>query len=554
MIGLVLALHGLSAVAITAHAARVEYNWSVSNINVKMDGVNDRLAVAVNGQIPMPLAIASLGDTLVLNLRNELNEPTGLHSHGILNNGTNYYDGAGMVTECGIAPGSQMTYEIPLTQTGTYWIHGHHGSQYINGLRGPLIIVDPNGEPYKYDEDIVLTFEDWFPKASAMSMGHMTPESPNPRLLREPKPCVGCSADSGVNMVAAASPMHSSMDDKMASNTTDPTKKYPLAVINGIPGDYAPDLNFVPGRTYRVRLLNIGSSTMFRFGVEGHDMYVIEADGISTKMKKVQSVTLGIAQRVSVLIKARPTAVQNFRYHFDLFSDIFPQLEDYNPRRHMGSIMYGEELEYGPIKQMFWDEFDDLSLVPLDNGPLLQADVVHDIILSAQRTPTDLVQAYINGISFALPTVPSLFTALNHTANTRMSSTDFGPQCNAKILRHLDVVELQLLNTDTVHHPMHLHGHFFQIVERGTIGDPVSARMSSNTPMRRDTILMAPNTYAVLRFRADNPGVWMMHCHIERHMELGLSMMFVAAPEVMRERIKVPEKMKEQCRLLGIKI
>ncbi|KAI7821789.1 Cupredoxin, partial [Kickxella alabastrina] len=484
-------------------AARVEYNWSVSNINVKMDGVNNRLAVAVNGQIPMPLAIASLGDTLVLNLRNELNEPTGLHSHGILNNGTNYYDGAGMVTECGIAPRSQMAYEIPLTQTGTYWIHGHHGSQYINGLRGPLIIVDPNGEPYKYDEDIVLTFEDWFPKASTI-------------------------------------------------NTTDPTKKYPLAVINGISGDYAPDLKFVPGRTYRVRLLNIGSSTMFRFGIEGHDMHVIEADGISTKMKKVQSVTLGIAQRVSVLIKARPTAVQNFRYHFDLFSDIFPRLKGYNPRRHMGSIMYGEELEYGPVEQMFWDEFDDLSLVPLDNEPLLQPDVVHDIILSAQRTPTDLVRAYINGISFALPSIPSLFTALNHTANTRVSSTDFGRQCNAKILRHLDVVELRLLNTDTVHHPMHLHGHFFQIVERGTIGDPVSARMSSNTPMRRDTILMAPNTYAVLRFRADNPGVWMMHCHIERHMELGLSMMFVTAPEVMRERIKVPEKMKEQCRLLGI--
>ncbi|KAJ2035874.1 ferroxidase fet3, partial [Coemansia sp. S2] len=154
----------LQWLVVAAAAARVEYDMEIATIMTSMDGVHERMAVVVNGQIPMPLVRAELGDTLALRIRNRLSdEATGLHSHGLFNNGTNYYDGAGMVTECGIAPGSEMTYEIPITQTGTYWLHGHHNSQYINGLRGPLIITDPEGEPYDYDEDMVLTFEDWFP-------------------------------------------------------------------------------------------------------------------------------------------------------------------------------------------------------------------------------------------------------------------------------------------------------------------------------------------------------------------------------------------------------
>ncbi|KAJ1844340.1 ferroxidase fet3, partial [Coemansia sp. RSA 2703] len=128
----------------------------------------------------------------------------------------------------------------------------------------------------------------------------------------------------------------------------------------------------------------------------------------------------------------------------------------------------------------------------------------------------------------------------NRTVGRTLQPADFGRRCNAKILHHLAAVELRVFNTDNVFHPMHLHGHFFQIVERGAIGDPKSVRRATGPPMRRDTVLIGPGQYAVLRFVADNPGVWLMHCHIERHMELGLSMLFVSAPDVMRERLAMP--------------
>ncbi|KAJ2706259.1 ferroxidase fet3 [Coemansia sp. IMI 203386] len=547
----------LAAFAVQTQASRVEYNWSISNAKVKMDKINERQTVVVNGQYPMPVAIAEMGDTLVLNLHNQLDEPTGLHSHGILNNGTNYYDGAGMVTECGVAPNSRFTYEIPLYQTGTYWLHGHHNSQYINGLRGPLIVTDPNGEPYDYDEDIVLTFEDWFHKPSTMKMDPMPhAEIPDFRILKETESCQEKEgSDTGSasllsNNVNMAQSQH--MEDSI-KHKDDPAQKYPLSVINGLNGDDAPDLNFEAGKTYRIRLLNIGSTSMFRFALEGHDMYVIEADGVSTEMKKVDSVTLGVAQRVSVLVKARSSGDTNYRYHFEGFTDVFPRLDGFNPRKHLGSVVYDRDAEYGKMERIVWDEFDDLALVPLEKVPVLKPTVVHDLVVSADRTSTDLVHAFINGISFGLPQMPSIFTAMNETA-MRVSSADFGHQCNAKVLQHLDIVELVVMNTDTVYHPMHLHGHFFQIVQRGTIGDETGVRNSSETPMRRDTILVGPNQFAVLRFVADNPGVWLMHCHIERHMELGLSMMFVSAPDVMRETMRVPEAMKQQCRLMGIHV
>ncbi|KAJ2724455.1 ferroxidase fet3 [Coemansia sp. Benny D115] len=574
----------VAAFALLADAATVQYDWDISNIMVKMDKVHPRRAVAVNGKVPMPVAKVKLGDTLVLNLQNNLDEPTGLHSHGILNNGTNYYDGAGMVTECGIAPGSKMAYRIPIKQTGTYWLHGHHNAQYINGLRGPLIVVDPDNQPFEYDDDIVLGFEDWFPKASDMKMEPGSIrwyEEPNSNVLNRTNHHNGSSSGSGKGRTGQSSSdpikrqqkghnmdqdsgmgMGNGMGMSMGGGSTsgngnganDPNSKYPIGVVNGVNGKDAPDLNFEPGKTYRLRLLNMGSTSMVRFGIEGHRMYVIEADGVETEPKEVPSVMLGVAQRVSVLVKARPRAERNFRYHFDVFSDVFPVLDGYNPRKYAGSVVYGNYLEYAPATKILWEELDDVNLVPLEEQPLLKPDVVHDVVISTERTSTELVQAFINGISFSLPKTPSLFTALNLTS-TRMESSDFGRQCNAKILKHLDVVELRVINTDSVFHPMHLHGHFFQIVERGTIGDPSSARRTrARSPMRRDTVLVGPNKYVLIRFKADNPGVWLMHCHIERHMELGLSMMFVSSPEVMKDYVKVPNRVIDQCHKLGIRI
>ncbi|KAJ2765825.1 ferroxidase fet3 [Coemansia nantahalensis] len=545
----------VTALAAAALAARVEYDWTITNVNLKMDGVRERRAVAVNGAVPMPFATASLGDTLVLRVRNELDEPTGLHSHGITNNGTNYYDGAGRVTECGIAPGSQMEYSIPLRQTGTYWIHGHHNSQYINGLRGPLIITNPAGEPYNYDEDIVLTFEDWMPKYSTATMepsaGTDAAPTGTDATLTAQSSEHSCGCEAGGDEVSRGAAEHQSN----ATTPFDPSAKYPLGVINGKFGEDAPELNFEPDKTYRIRLLNIGSAFMFRFSIGGHEMYIIEADGVATEMQKVDSVVLGVAQRVSVLVRALPAADANYGYNFEIFSDVFPEYPGYNPRAYQGAVLYNDDIDSRVPSTIARDTVDDIFLVPLDRQPLLdEPDMSHDVAITAERGPSGIVQAFVNGVQFKMPERPSLLTAMEHCGPGLINATAFGRSTNAVVVPHMAILELRVLNHDSVAHPMHMHGYFFQIVERGTIGDPRSAVRSAHAPMRRDTTIVPPDTYVRLRIRADNPGVWLMHCHIELHMELGLALTLVTAPERIKGTASLPPDYQEQCQLLDIPI
>ncbi|KAJ2180259.1 ferroxidase fet3, partial [Coemansia sp. RSA 551] len=101
-------------------AKHVVQDWDITYVTTNR-GLNQppRRGVGVNNKLPIPVVRAELGDTLILNVRNSLDVPTSVHAHGILQHGTNYYDGVPMVNGCGIAPGSNFTYEIPLQQSGT---------------------------------------------------------------------------------------------------------------------------------------------------------------------------------------------------------------------------------------------------------------------------------------------------------------------------------------------------------------------------------------------------------------------------------------------------
>lgn len=120
---------------------------------------------------------------------------------------------------------------------------------------------------------------------------------------------------------------------------------------------------------------------------------------------------------------------------------------------------------------------------------------------------------------------------------------------HAIVLDHMQVVDMVISNFDTGTHPFHLHGHVFQVVDRGSV--PFTAVNSTKSnPLQRDTIVIPTMEYAVLRFTADNPGTWLMHCHIEWHLQSGLAVTFIEAPE----RIKgpAPQAILDQCKPYGV--
>ncbi|KAG6825411.1 hypothetical protein H0H92_003764 [Tricholoma furcatifolium] len=166
MFGRILDLGLLSLVLANGVGANVVTSLEIVNKVIDPD-LFPRPAVLANGSYPGPAIIGNKGDLFTINVTNSLTDPrmlraTSIHWHGIFQNGTNWDDGVAMVTQCPIVPGNSFLYNFSVhEQAGTYWYHSHYSTQYCDGLRGPMVIYDPD-DPYlgSYDvDDAVINVE-----------------------------------------------------------------------------------------------------------------------------------------------------------------------------------------------------------------------------------------------------------------------------------------------------------------------------------------------------------------------------------------------------------
>ncbi|KAJ2830770.1 ferroxidase fet3 [Coemansia furcata] len=501
---------------------RVVVNWDVGYVDIDRDGYGSRRAIGVNGMLPIPPVTLTVGDTLVLTVHNSLNLTTSIHAHGLFQNGTNYMDGAGLVTQCGIPPGDRFTYEYVVEQAGTFWLHGHDHHQNVDGLRAPLVVYDRGKPPVKYDEDILLSFEDWYTETFT----------------------------------------------ERARITLDPSLPFPpphrtgFGLINGINGNLTKPIHFQPGRTYRLRLINMSSTRWFQFSLPGHAMRVIEVDGQYTEPLEVDGVDMSPGQRYSVLVTAHATKSFNYRFNATMYASFIPAEPGLSPRLFIGDIVYQEGapfIQAGSYDDGSFRWANDINLHALDQEPALPVDRSMELTAARSVYSTGQNLDHFNNITYASPMTPTLYTALS-MGSLAMDERVYGPQAHAIVLKHNEVIELVIHNAEDVPHPLHLHGHTFQITEYG----PTKPRIPNNAtafpvvknsgvPVKRDTVLILPSQYVKLRFRADNPGVWMFHCHLDIHFVMGMALTFIEAPDVLQKTQKVPSEMLTLCAKQGIK-
>ena len=176
------------------------------------------------------------------------------------------------------------------------------------------------------------------------------------------------------------------------------------------------------------------------------------------------------------------------------------------------------------------------------------------VVPSQGKTNAD-GSAFFNGITYVSPKVPSLFTALT-TGDNATDPAIYGANTNAFVLKKDDVVEIVLNSDDPGKHPFHLHGHNFQAVVRsdadaGFYNGSGSVSLPA-VPMRRDTFMVNPSGNAVLRFKADNPGIWLFHCHIEWHVDVGLIATMIEAPTDLQKTLHMPADHVNVCKELGV--
>ncbi|KAJ2979753.1 hypothetical protein NUW58_g7124 [Xylaria curta] len=494
-------------------AATVTYDFNIGWVTANPDGAFERPTIGINGQWPIPQIEASVGDNVVVHVTNQLgNQSTSLHFHGLFMNGTAHMDGPSQVSQCSIPPGSSFTYNFTINQPGTYWYHSHTGGQYPDGLRGPLIIHDPDS-PFlgQYDEELVLTVSDWYHEQMAVLL---------PAFNSKGNP-------TGAEPVPQAALFNETQDLKVAIQ---------------------------PGKTYLFRVVNMGAFAGQYIWFEGHNMTIVEVDGVYHQPAEAEMIYLSAAQRCSFLITTKNETTANYAFVGSMDTTLFDTLPEDLNYNVTGWLTYNDTQPFPePALLDELNPFDDMTLIPYDNQTLFSnPDTTIELNVIMDNLGDGVNYAFFNNITYIAPKVPSLYTALS-AGDLATDASIYGSYTHSFVLERGEIVQIIVNNLDSGRHPFHLHGHNFQAIyrseeEAGTFADSNATEADFPAiPMRRDTLVLYPDGNIVLRFRADNPGIWLFHCHIEWHVTSGLIATMVEAPKALQETLTIPQNHLDVC-------
>jgi iron transport multicopper oxidase len=512
-------------------AKTVTYDFNVTWVTANPDGLKERKVIGVNGQWPLPTIEVDKGDQLVVNMHNGLGDKNAtIHFHGMYQNGTNEMDGPSMVTQCPVPPGADFTYNFTVNQNGTYWYHCHAEFCYPDGYRQALIVHDTESYFYdQYEEEFTVTMSDWY---------HELVEGIAPDFLSVYNP-------TGAEPI----PQAFLFNDTLRSNLT-----------------------VKPNTTYLIRLINIGAFVAQYFYIEDHTFTIVEIDGIYTEPMEADTLYIAIAQRYAILLTTKNSTDKNYpivTVADSVLLDTIPsdlQLNNTNWLEYNAAAPHPEaNITVDVASDLI--PYDDITLVPYDKVPLLPSpDYEIEVTVNMEILGNGDGYALLNNISYTAPKVPTLFSVMS-AGNLSTNSLVYGEFTHPIVLNHNDVVQLILNNNDGGSHPFHLHGHNFQVIDRApaygatfydyTAGDPVPYDPQNHTefppyPARRDTFVLPPHGYFVIRFVADNPGVWFFHCHIDWHLSQGLGLLMIEAPTQIQERLNIPQNHYDVCKAAGV--
>ncbi|KAI0824829.1 Fet3 protein [Trametes gibbosa] len=525
--------------AAPALAAVHEIWWNITYVeDANPDGLQPRRVIGVNGTWPPPPIEVTTNDTLLVHATNSVDEPTSLHHHGMFFNSTSWMDGAVGVSQCGIPKGATFDYVVPINssgQWGTYWVHAHASGQYVDGLRAP-VVIHPEKEAHTYDEEFTVVLGDWYHDQHA-------------DLLKQ---FISIANPGGAEPVPDSALIYFAQNGAYLGPKSGTS---PDPVTSAVGFNENATLPFQPGKTYRLRIVNTSAFAAFFFWIDGHDMRIIEADGVDVEESPIDLISITVAQRYSVLITARNDTNANWAIHANMDTDMFDTVPPALNPNVTSSITYDgskDLTDLGAVDE--YHDVDDLALVPIQVKPLPPADRTIELEVLFDTMDDGTNHAMFNMVTYNSPLVPSIISELTLGENATVAEA-YG--INTFVVDHLNVFDIVLKNGDAGKHPFHLHGHNMQLVGRSqdyTSDDPElnpPLNESQPNPMRRDTVQVPSMNSVTLRVVADNPGAWFFHCHIEWHLEVGLAVVLLEAPLIAQQRDTIPQYVYDQCATLG---
>lgn len=405
------------------------------------------------------------GARLQVDLVNQLPQPTTVHWHGLAIR--NDMDGVPDLTQSAVAAGARFRYDFTVPESGTFWFHPHVGTQLDRGLYAPLIVEDPS-DGADYDEELVVILDDWLDGTGR------TPDTVLATLRRSGMESMGGASGSAGSMPSmSSSGMQMPQSRLLGGDAGDVT--YPYFLANGRVAAAPHVVTSKPGRRFRLRLINAGGDTAFRVGIPGQKLRVTHTDGFPIQPVTADAVLLGMGERIDATIELPDTSV---------------------------ALLAVAEGKSGHAQVGF-----RVGTAPLSNPAGLVATFLKRSVLMS----TDTRAAEQVRLSNRTPEKTHTLELAGPIGTYRwtINGKTYDPTRGLPV-RQGQAARLRFVNRTSMFHPMHLHGHTFQV--RGANGGGP----------RKDTALVLPNRTVEVDFVADNPGQWLTHCHNVYHGEAGM--------------------------------
>jgi CopA family copper-resistance protein len=521
-------------------------------------------AVLVNGTLPAPILRLKEGQRVRIAVENRLDEETSIHWHGLLT--PPQMDGVPGVSFPGIPARSTFVYDFPIRQAGTYWYHSHSGFQEQEGLYGPIIIDPKVADPVAYDREHVVMLSDF----SFMPAGRILK-----RLKQEggvfnyqKQTLAGLLAHRDQTLRERVEWAKMLMDPTDISDVTGAAYRY---LVNG----HGPKDNwtalFKPGERVRLRLINAGSQTIFDVRIPGLKLTVVAADGQDVRPVEVDELQIANAETYDVIVQ--PTEDRAYTLVAEAVDRSGMARATLAPRPGMSAdvpslrarplgvmkdmgmdmsamAMGGETAKAAPTDPpglaaakargadamggmggMEMSMLDPLNAPQVKLGPGVQmispmpqdrtgepgqglASVGHRVLVYR-----DLAALAPNPD----PRPPARTMEIHLTGNMErfmwgFDGRRYDEQPAPYAFRTGERVRVTLVNDTMMAHPIHLHGHFFELAD-----GPEGFRA------RKHTVNVLPGGKVSWDFTPE-AGDWAFHCHMFFHMAVGMFQVFAVRP------------------------
>ena len=541
-----------------AHAAAArEFDLVVARTAIGIDG-RQGTAVTVDGSVPGPLLRFREGEAITLRVRNELDEPTSIHWHGLLL--PFEMDGVPGVSFPGIPPGETFTYRYPVVQSGTYWYHSHTGLQEQLGHYGPLVIDAAVSDPVAYDREHVVVLGDWMFANPYSVLAKLKKVEHYSNYRRR---TVG-----DFFRAISRNGLGGAVDDRLRwgrmrmapTDIADVTGHHYTYLMNGQGPETGWYGRFMPGERVRLRIINAAAMSYFNLRIPGLPMTVVQTDGQNVEPVTVDELQIAVAETYDVVVE--PDAGRAYTVFAEAMDRSGYARGTLAPHEGMEAAV--PELREPPLRTMvdMGMAMDGMAMeAPAQAGtdmPGMEMPGMAGMagagpvvarhgpdthgpgnagVAEMQRSRLGEPGTGLQGVGHRVLVYtdlralepynqrpPDREVELHLTGNMERYMWSFDGLKFSEVrgpipFEHGERVRLTLVNDTMMEHPIHLHGMWMEL-ENG---------QGEYLP-RKHTINVKPAERLSVLINADAPGRWAFHCHLLYHLDMGMFRVVEVSP------------------------